>query len=86
MSRLMWFGLGVGLTVVVVVQGRRLLQRATPGGILDQATAKGSHWWSQARTLAHDFGLARRQAEVDLRQQAGLATETPDSFAPQLGD
>jgi hypothetical protein len=78
MTRVVWFGLGVALTVVVVVEGRRQLARAKPGAILEQASRKGADWWNQARRLLADFNRERRAAEAGLRQQHGLAAGLPD--------
>jgi hypothetical protein len=72
MHRLFWFGLGIAVTAVVVVKGRQLLAKATPAGILDQATHKGTELIDRAKVLVEDFGRARREAERQLRVEAGL--------------
>ncbi|MDR1808007.1 MAG: hypothetical protein LBR33_08875 [Propionibacteriaceae bacterium] len=72
MRRVFWFGLGIAVTAFVVVKGRQMLDRATPAGILDQATHKGSELLGRAKVFAEDFGRARREAEQALRAEAGL--------------
>ena len=38
MRRVFWVGVGVAITVVVVVRGKRILARYAPASLVDQAT------------------------------------------------
>jgi hypothetical protein len=71
-KRFFWFAVGVTVAAVVVVKGRQMLERATPAGILDQATHKGSELLGRAKVVIGDFSQARREAEKALRAEAGL--------------
>jgi hypothetical protein len=72
MSRLIWFGLGAALAVVVIVKGRQMLAQATPEGILDRAAKRGTELIGRAQGFAAEFDRARREAEAELRREAGL--------------
>ncbi|MDR1387547.1 MAG: hypothetical protein LBJ44_08190 [Propionibacteriaceae bacterium] len=73
MGRLFWFGLGVTVGAVVVLRGRRLLERATPQSLVGQAGRAGAALVQRAGQGLTVFAQARREAELELRQRAGLA-------------
>ncbi|MDR1078100.1 MAG: DUF6167 family protein [Propionibacteriaceae bacterium] len=73
MRRLFWFGLGATVTVVVMTRGRRLLAQATPQSLIGQAGRAGAELAQRAGRCLSVFAQARREAELELRQRAGLA-------------
>jgi hypothetical protein len=72
MRRLVWFGLGVAVAVVVVTKGRQWLIKVTPQGIVERLDQASGQLLERAQGALHEFTVARREAEVELRQQAGL--------------
>lgn len=71
--RLFWFGLGATVGAVVVLRGRRLLAQATPRSLVGQAGRAGAELAQRAGHCLSVFAQARREAELELRQRAGLA-------------
>ncbi|GII99032.1 hypothetical protein CLV28_1673 [Sediminihabitans luteus] len=71
MRRLVWVGVGVGLTVVVVVQGRRLVARYAPEALVERAAdsvdAAGARGLEFVRVFRDEFSRARAAREVELR-------------------
>jgi hypothetical protein len=70
MRRVVWVGVGVAITVVVVVRGRRVLARYAPASLVDQATERVDELGARALHLARDvraeFTAARDAREREL--------------------
>jgi hypothetical protein len=70
MRRVFWVGVGVAITVVVVVRGRRILARFAPASLVDQATEQvnglGEKVVEIARDFRTEFTLARDAREQEL--------------------
>jgi hypothetical protein len=70
MRRVLWVGVGVAITVVVVVRGRRVLARYAPASLVDQATERvdelGARALHLARDLRTEFTAAREAREREL--------------------
>src|SRR5690606_10736985 len=72
MRRVLWVGVGVAITVVVVVRGRRILARLAPAPLVDQATEQVNGLGERVVELAGDFGVAFAAAR-DAREQGLMA-------------
>ncbi|OLT53031.1 hypothetical protein [Cellulosimicrobium sp. CUA-896] len=70
MRRVLWVGVGVAITVVVVVRGRRILARYAPASLVDQATGRvdelGARTLHLAKDLRAEFTAARDAREREL--------------------
>ena len=55
MRRVFWVGVGVAITVVVVVRGKRILARYAPASLVDQATEQVNGLGEKVVHLARDF-------------------------------
>jgi len=55
MRRVFWVGVGVAITVVVVVKGRQVLSRLAPASLVDQATEQVNGLGEKVVHLARDF-------------------------------
>lgn len=67
MKRLFWIGVGVGLTVLVIRQGRRLVAQYVPA---DAAAALGTARKATrtARGVLHEFAAGVTERERELRE------------------
>lgn len=75
MKRLFWFGLGVGLTVFVVVKGRDLYHRVTPSGVSEQLERTAVRARSSVADFVDTFRTASRERERELRETLGMDAE-----------
>ncbi|MCO7271713.1 MULTISPECIES: hypothetical protein [Cellulosimicrobium] len=70
MRRVFWIGVGVAITVVVVVRGKKILARYAPASLVDQATEQvnglGEKVVEIARDFRTEFTLARDAREQEL--------------------
>ncbi|MFE9234066.1 hypothetical protein [Cellulosimicrobium funkei] len=70
MRRVFWIGVGVAITVVVVVRGKKVLARYAPASLVDQATEQvnglGEKVVEIARDFRTEFALARDAREQEL--------------------
>ena len=70
MRRVVWVGVGVAITVVVVVRGRQILARYAPASLVDQATERVDELGARALHLVRDvraeFTAARDAREREL--------------------
>jgi len=84
MRRVFWIGVGVAITVVVVVRGKKVLARYAPASLVDQATEQvnglGERVVEIARDFRTEFAVARDAREKEL-MAALLAEgqEAPDA-------
>ena len=81
MRRVFWVGVGVAVTVVVVVKGRQVVARYAPASLVNQATDQvntlGEKATSFARTFREEFRTARDAREAELLASL-LAEGQPD--------
>lgn len=70
MRRVLWVGVGVAITVVVVTRGRRILARYAPASLVDRATERvddlGARTLHLAQELRAEFTTARDAREREL--------------------
>ncbi|MBD8077886.1 hypothetical protein [Cellulosimicrobium arenosum] len=70
MRRVFWVGVGVAITVVVVVRGKRVVARLTPASVADRATARADEIGGRALQAVRDFRtefvVARDEREREL--------------------
>ncbi|MBE7700946.1 hypothetical protein H9623_11620 [Oerskovia sp. Sa1BUA8] len=70
MRRVFWVGVGVAITVVIVVKGRQVVARYAPASLVDQATDQvnslGEKATGFARTFREEFRVARDAREAEL--------------------
>lgn len=76
MKRLIWIGIGVGLTVVVMRRGRATAQRFVPANVLAQGEELASRTWHGAQEFIRDAKNFAAQREDELRS---AFTDAPDS-------
>ncbi|BDZ43502.1 hypothetical protein GCM10025865_28010 [Paraoerskovia sediminicola] len=71
MSRIFWVGVGVTVTVIVVVQGRKIVARFAPAAVVESATDQindaGARGLEAVRVFRAEFTDARRRREAELR-------------------
>lgn len=81
MRRVFWVGVGVAITVVVVLKGRQVVARYAPASLVDQATDQvnslGEKATGFARTFREEFRVARDAREAELLASL-LAEGQPD--------
>lgn len=70
MRRVFWIGVGVAITVVVVVRGKKIIARYAPASLVDQATEQvnglGEKVVEIARDFRTEFAVARDAREKEL--------------------
>ena len=70
MRRVFWIGVGVAVTVVVVVKGRQVIARYAPASLVDQATDQVNSLGEKAvgfvATFREEFHVARDAREAEL--------------------
>jgi hypothetical protein len=70
--RFLWFTVGVGLTVLIVVKGREYYEKFTPKGVatqIDKTRATATNWIGEFITT---MGEAMDEREGELREALGL--------------
>ena len=72
MKRVVWFTVGAVVAVVIVVEGQRLLRKATPAGVQKQAQERASDLAAQARTFWSTLTTAMSERETELRGARGM--------------
>lgn len=72
MSRIVWFAVGVGVTVFVVVKGKELLRKVTPAGVQEQVHARTESLQHQASDFLATFTEAMKSREDELRSELHL--------------
>ena len=87
MRRLVWIGVGVVVTVVVIRKGRAVIETYVPAGATD-AVSSAARFGSALRTVRHEFsaGMAERERQLrhDLVGEAdidALRAERPERVA-----
>lgn len=77
MRRLVWIGVGVVVTVVVIRKGRAVIDAYVPAGATD-AVGTAARYGSALRTVRHEFvaGMAEREQQLrrDLVGDADIDT------------
>lgn len=70
MRRVFWIGVGVGLTVVVVTQGRKMVARYAPSSVVDRSMGAvddaGARTLAFVRAFREEFPDARARREAEL--------------------
>jgi hypothetical protein len=90
MRRVFWVGVGVAITVVVVVRGKRVLARYAPASLVDRATEQVNGLGERAVHAARDFRTEFAAAR-DARERELLASllaegqEDPDAVQARRG-
>lgn len=77
MRRVVWFSLGVAVTVVVVVRGKRMVARYLPAALVDQATEVATDAVDRSARFARDFRteFVRAFADRESELMAGLLAD-----------
>lgn len=65
MKRVVWFSLGVAVTVVVVVRGRRVMARYLPAALVDQAAGAATGTVDRTARFVRDFRTEFTAAYTD---------------------
>lgn len=81
MRRAMWFALGAGVAVIVVVKGAQLMRKATPEGVREQVADVSADFGQRASTFVKTLTSAMAERETELLAALGIdgaqATERP---------
>lgn len=71
MRRVVWFGVGVGVSVLVSVQVRRYLRRASPQALGARARDSASGIGDSVRKFTAEVRAAMAEREQELRAALG---------------
>ncbi|MGA4507397.1 hypothetical protein ACQB6R_06745 [Propionibacteriaceae bacterium G1746] len=72
MGRFVFFALGVGVTVFVVVKGRELAKKATPQHLQDSASQRFSELIDQVGEFITTVQHSMTEREDELRTELGM--------------
>jgi len=72
MKNLFFFGLGIGVTVFVVIKGRELARKATPAHVQQSVQRKADELWGEAREFIDEVRTSMHEREAELRTELGL--------------
>lgn len=72
MGRLVFFALGVGATVFVVVKGRQIARRATPAHLQEQVNRRAQGIAEQAGDFLATLRTSMDERERELRAELGM--------------
>ncbi|WP_203566415.1 hypothetical protein [Aestuariimicrobium ganziense] len=75
MGKLVWFTVGVGVTVFVVVKGKELMRKATPAGVQEQVAARTESLQHRASEFLSTFTEAMKSREDELRAELNMDEE-----------
>jgi hypothetical protein len=75
-GKVIWFALGVGLTVVVVMKGRELMRRATPEGIQRQVQQQAQGLAGKVSDFVETMTTSMAEREAELRSELGMEEPT----------
>ncbi|WP_265521281.1 hypothetical protein [Oerskovia flava] len=77
MRRVFWVGVGVAITVVVVVKGRQVVARYAPASLVEQATDQVNGAGERATRFVQDFRteFSRARQEREDQLMASLLAE-----------
>ena len=78
---MIWFTVGAVVAVAIVVEGQRLLRKATPAGIQEQAQETAGDLAVQARAFWTTFTRAMSEREAELRDALGIDDEATQRAA-----
>ena len=77
MGKVVWFALGIGVTVFVVVKGKELMRKATPAGVQEQVQKRTESLQHQASEFVDTFTHAFKQREDELRTELQMDEKAP---------
>ena len=87
MRRLVWIGVGVVVTIVVIRKGRAIVEAYVPAGATD-AVGTAARFGSALRNVRHDFTAGMAEREQQLRHDLvgdvdvdALRAERPERVA-----
>lgn len=70
MRQVFWIGVGVGITVIVVTQGRKVVAKYAPASVVDRSMGAvddaGARTVTFIRAFHAEFGEARARREAEL--------------------
>lgn len=72
MGKFLFFALGVGITVFVVVKGRELAQKATPQHLQDSAAKKVGKLADQVSEFISTVQESMAEREDEIRTELGM--------------
>ncbi|MBO1030156.1 hypothetical protein IPV09_02260 [Tessaracoccus sp. SD287] len=72
MGKFLFFALGVGITVFVVVKGREIAQKATPQHLQESAAKKVGSLADQVSEFIHTVQDSMAEREDELRTELGM--------------
>lgn len=72
MGRFVFFALGVGVTVLVVVKGRQLAQKATPQHLQESASRRIARLADQVGEFISTVQESMHEREDELRSELGM--------------
>lgn len=72
MRRLIWIGVGVGITIIVIRRGRRTAEKLLPANVIDQGQQLVGRAVSEVQSFAADARAAMSQREAEIRDALDL--------------
>ena len=76
MKRMVWFGIGVAATTVVIVKANKLRKKASPRGMQQHLAATTDKVQDRLADFIDTFKAAATERETELRESLGFGTET----------
>ncbi|MGL5405537.1 MAG: hypothetical protein ACRDAX_01915 [Propionibacteriaceae bacterium] len=76
MKRMVWFGVGVAATTVVLVKANKLRKKASPSGVQQRLATATDKVQDLLADFLDTFKAAATERETELRETLGFVTET----------
>lgn len=70
--RVLWFAVGVGITLVVVAKGKEFYDRYTPAGVADRIDKARASLTDRIGEFLTTMGEAMDEREQELKEALGL--------------
>lgn len=80
MGKVIFFGLGVGATIMVMVQVRKFARKASPAGVQEAVRRRSANAGDQVGSFLDTFSSASAEREAQL--QAMFPALNPDLLEP----